>query len=223
NAQCNSVETIYVCDMTQIDYDTDGFPDGIVNLYDEYNALPGVIPISLASGFWFDPGINFALDELTGDLITWNLDFSSTSLDTFQFQFYDTTSGCPNNLVTTLNVVIGPFQGVPLPPSGPNEANVTICEATVGDFDLFQVFESLPSPHQNGVWAYLGNLGDDSNFISLSQDGTFEAQIPYVPFGNLIEFDVFEFSYTVPGIAPCDTSATVNFKVEVIRDVQSGI
>ena len=223
NAQCNTVETIYICDMTQIDYDTDGTPDGIINLYDEYNALPGVTPISLASGFWFDPGINFALDELTGDLITWNLDVSSTTLDTFQFLFFDPNSGCPDNLIITLNVVIGPFQGVPLPPSGPNEANVTICEAVVGDFDLFQVFESLPSPHQNGVWAYLGNLGDDSNFISLSQDGTFEAQIPYVPFGNLIEFDVFEFSYTVPGIAPCDTSATVNFKVEVIRDVQSGV
>lgn len=209
--------------MTQIDYDSDGFPDGIINLYEEYNALPGVTPISLASGFWFDPDFNFAIDELTGDLFSWNLDISSTSQDTFQFLFLDPNSGCPNDLIASLNVVIGPFQGVPLPPSGPNSANVTICEATVGEFDLFQVFESLPSPHQNGVWAFIGNMGAASNFIGLSQNGTFEAQIPYVPFGNLIEFDVFEFSYTVPGISPCDTSATVNFKVEVIRDVQSGI
>ncbi|MEC3906859.1 gliding motility-associated C-terminal domain-containing protein [Tamlana sp. 2201CG12-4] len=222
-AQCNIVDTITVCDMTTIDKDGDGIFDGIINLYDEYNALPGTIaPISLSSGTWYDPNFNFALDEATGDLYLWDLDNASRSVNDYEFQFIDTSSSCPNGVVLTVNLILGPFEGKPLPPVGVNDANITVCEAVLSSFDLFQVFESQPSPHENGIWTFIGNLGDPSNFISLSQDGTFEAKIPYVPGGDLIEFDVFEFTYTVPGILPCSPQKVSNFKVEVIRDVFSG-
>ena len=221
-AQCDIVETITICDMTIVDGNSDGTPDGIINLYDAYNALPGVTPISIVTGAWFDPNFNFALDELTGDLYLWDLDDSSENITDYQFQLIDTNSACPNGILITVNLVLGPFEGNPLPPVGPNDANITVCEAVLSDFDLFQVFESQPSPHENGIWTFVGNLGDPSNFMSLSQDGSFRARIPYVPGGNLIEFDVFEFSYTVPGVLPCSPSNSVNFKVEVIRDIDSG-
>ncbi len=226
SAQCNQTEQIVICDMTIVDGNLDTVPDGIINLNSEYLNKTG---ITLPPGNWFDPGFNFALNETNGDLFLWDLDNStvadinpSAPVEFYEFQYYTNACGSSNPALT-IQIQLGPFEGNPLPPSGPNAANVTICEAGIQSFDLFQVFESLPSPHQNGVWSFIGNLGDPSNFISLSQDGFFNAIVPYEPGGNLIDFDVFEFSYTVPGLAPCSESRTVNFKVEVIRDVDSGI
>ncbi len=225
-AQCGQTETIVICDMTIVDGNLDGIPDGTINLNQEYFTKTG---ITLTSGTWYDPGFNFALNETSGDLLLWDLDNSTVAsgipsdpIEYYEFEYYTATCGSSTPALT-IQIQLGPFEGNPLPPSGLNAANVTICEAGIQSFDLFQVFESLPSPHQNGVWEFLGNLGDPSNFISLSQDGFFDAKVPYEPGGNLIDFDVFEFSYTVPGILPCSTSKTVNFKVEVIRDVNSGI
>ncbi|GAA4237105.1 hypothetical protein GCM10022291_23130 [Postechiella marina] len=208
--------------MTTIDGDLDGTPDGIINLYDQYNAIPGVVPISPSDGAWFDPKYRFAIDDATGNLFLWDLKDASESIDTYRFQLIDPSSSCANNVRIELDVVLGPFEGNPLPPAGANDANITVCQAILKDFDLFQVFESQPSPHKNGVWQYIGNLGDDSNFKGLTPDGKFDAEIPYVPFGDLIEFDVFEFTYTVSGITPCSGSKVSRFKVEVIRDVLSG-
>ena len=221
-AQCDPPQTITICDMAVIDDDGDGTPDGIINLYDAYNMLPGVIPISSANGTWFDPKYNFAIDDTTGDLYLWDLKGSSTSTGTHHFQFIDLSGPCTDGIRIELDVVLGPFEGKPLPPAGVNDANVTVCQAVLEGFDLFQVFESQPSPHKNGVWNYIGNLGHPSNFLGLTPDGKFKATIPYVANGDLIEFDVFEFTYTVPGITPCSTSKVSRFKVEVIRDVLSG-
>lgn len=222
-AQCDEIVTYNVCDMTSIDKDANGTPDGIINLYDVYNDIAGVnAPITLTSGSWFDPDYNFALEESTGDLYLWSLKNSSVSIDTYQFQLIDSSSGCPEGIKVRLNIVLGPFEGKPLPPAGANDANVTVCQAVLADFDLFQVFESQPSPHKNGVWEFVGNIGDSENFQSLSPEGKFNAEIPYEPYGDLVEFDVFEFTYTVYGVSPCDTEKVSHFKVEVIRDVLSG-
>ncbi|WP_157814098.1 gliding motility-associated C-terminal domain-containing protein [Olleya sp. Bg11-27] len=222
NAQCNEQETVVICDMTTIDNNNDGIPDGIINLYDQYNSTTGGT-ISVATGTWFDPDFNFALDEATGDLFLWDLDDSSVAITDYQFQLIDTNSACPDGIIATVNLVLGPFEGNPLPPQGVNDANITICESILSTFDLFQVFESQPSPHKNGIWEFVGNLGDPSNFLGFGPTpSSFNATIPYVPFGNLIEFDVFEFTYTVPGISPCSPTSVSNIKVEVIRDVFSG-
>lgn len=223
HAQCDEVVTYNVCDMTIVDKDADGTPDGIINLYDVYNALPGVsTPITSASGTWFDPNYNFSLDVSTGDLYLWDLKDASVDIDSYQFQLIDTSSACPDGIKTRLNIVLGPFEGKPLPPAGVNDANVTVCQAVLAGFDLFQVFESQPSPHKNGVWEFVGNMGDPSNFKGLSVEGKFNAEIPYEPYGDLVEFDVFEFKYTVYGVSPCDSEKVSYFKVEVIRDVLSG-
>jgi gliding motility-associated-like protein len=222
-AQCDEIVTYNVCDMTIVDKDADGTPDGIINLYDVYNAVPGIdAPISLSSGSWFDPNYNFSLDQTTGDLYLWDLKDASVNVDSYQFQLVDAASACPDGIKLRLNIILGAFEGKPLPPSGANDANVTICQAVLGDFDLFQVFESQPSPHKNGVWEFVGNVGDAENFESLSPEGKFNAEIPYEPYGSLVEFDVFEFTYTVYGVSPCDAEKVSRFKVEVIRDVLSG-
>ncbi|MCL5130090.1 gliding motility-associated C-terminal domain-containing protein [Algibacter sp. L4_22] len=209
--------------MTIIDNDANGTPDGIINLYDVYNNVPGVdAPISLTSGSWFDPNYNFSLDVSTGDLYLWDLKDASVNIDSYQFMLIDTSSTCPDGIKLRLNIVLGPFEGKPLPPAGANDANITICQAVLADFDLFQVFESQPSPHKNGVWEFVGNVGDSDNFESLSPEGKFNAEIPYEPYGSLVEFDVFEFTYTVSGVSPCASEKVSRFKVEVIRDVISG-
>ena len=159
SAQCGQTETIVICDMDTIDSDNSGPPDGIINLYQEYTSqIGGVLPV----GTWFDPGFNFALNEATGELLLWDLDDSTATpnpvtdpITYYEFQLF--TAACGTSVPAyTIQLNLGPFEGNPLPPSGINAANVTICEAGVDSFDLFQVFESLPSPHQNGVWAFLG-------------------------------------------------------------------
>ncbi len=223
SAQCGTTETVTVCDMTIVDGDMDGNPDGIINLYEEFSAITGTT-ITPADGMWFDPNFNFALDAMTGDLSLWNLDNSSENTTDYQFEFLNGSSGCTDDIQYFFNVVLGPYAGDPATPSGPNSVNITVCEAGLGSFDLFQVFDSSPPPHENGVWAFIGNDGDPSNFQSLNQDGMFMATIPYTPNdGNLVDSDVFEFTYTVPGIAPCAPEEVSNFRVEVVRDVDSGI
>ncbi|MDN3666061.1 gliding motility-associated C-terminal domain-containing protein [Algibacter miyuki] len=222
-AQCDEIVTYNVCDMTTIDKDANGTPDGIINLYDVYNAIPGAsVPISLSSGSWFDPNYSFALDPLSGDLYLWDLGSSSSREDTYQFELIDTSSTCTGGRKVLLNIVLGPYEGKPLPASGINDVNVSVCQSVLGDFDLFQVFESQPSPHKNGVWRFIGNMGDPDNFIGLDEEGKFQAEIPYIPYGDLVEFDVFEFTYTVSGIGPCASEKVSRFKVQVIRDVLSG-
>ena len=74
--------------MTAIDCDTNGAPDGIINIYDQYNALPSVVkPISLPDGIWCNLNFNFALNEITSDLFLWDLDNASRSITDYQFQF----------------------------------------------------------------------------------------------------------------------------------------
>ena len=42
-AQCGAVQTLVYCDITQVDSDNDGTPDGIINLYDEYTKQTGKV------------------------------------------------------------------------------------------------------------------------------------------------------------------------------------
>ncbi|WP_405252195.1 gliding motility-associated C-terminal domain-containing protein [Dokdonia sp. Asnod3-C12] len=221
-SQCAEVETFTVCDMTVVDGNGDSIPDGIINLYEEFSAITGTT-ITPADGMWFDPNFNFALDVVTGDLYLWDLDSSSEDIADYQFEFLNGATGCPDDVQFLFNVVLGPFAGNPVPPSGSGMANVSVCEAGLVGFDLFQVFGSIPAPHENGFWTFIGNDGDPSNFQFLSQNGRFGASIPYTPNdGSLVDSDVFEFTYTVPGISPCVAESTSNFRVEVVRDVQAG-
>lgn len=223
--QCNDIETITVCDMTTLDGNNDGTNDGIINLYDAFNALPGVTPISIADGIWFDPGFNFALDDSNGDLYAWDLDTASENLTDYQFQLIDGASTCPGGVVLTVNFVLGPFSGVAVPTLGINDVNVEICDEGIDPcgsstfFDLNQALLSVPSAHTNGTWSYNGS---SPNFIEIQSNRYFLADIPYQPGVPLVDEETFELIYTVDGIAPCAPSSETTVKVSVIREVFAG-
>ncbi|MBJ6367971.1 gliding motility-associated C-terminal domain-containing protein [Snuella sedimenti] len=222
-AQCNQVETITVCDMTIVDGDGNGSPDGIINLYDEYNVLTGG-SISLATGTWFDPGYNFALDESTGDLHLWDLDNASETLTDYQFELVDSSSGCPGGVLISLNVVVGPFSGVAVPTINNSDVNIEICDFGIdpcgssSNFDLFHAFLSAPTAHANGTWRYEGS---SPNFIEINANRYLRVDIPYQPGSPLVDDETFELIYSVPGIASCPSVET-RVKVSVIREVFSG-
>lgn len=224
-AQCNEIETIVICDMTTVDGNSDGTPDGVINLYDEYNALPGVTPISIATGTWFDPDFNFALDETTGDLYLWDLTNASITATDYQFIINNGSCGTDNNV--TLNLILGPFSGNALPPINVGDVNIEICDigstpteycVVLPDIDLFQTLQSVPSPHLNGQWVYNGS---SPNFVSLS-GSDFTVAIPYQSGPPLVDEESFELIYRVTGIAPCDYTVETKVNVSVVRQVFSG-
>ncbi|MDO5978084.1 gliding motility-associated C-terminal domain-containing protein [Flavivirga spongiicola] len=226
-AQCNPPQTITICDMTIIDGDSNGTPDGIINLYDEYNAVSGGPPISLAiTGTWFDPNFSFALDETTGDLYLWDL--SNASRTTTDYQFIINNASCGSGPAVTLNLILGPFSGDALPIINADDVNIEICDAgstpingciLMPDIDLFQALESVPSPHLNGTWVYNGS---SPNFVSLV-GSNLTVTIPYQQGPPLVDEETFEFTYTVIGMPPCNmplAQTTVN--VSIVRQVFSG-
>ncbi|WP_179020541.1 hypothetical protein [Winogradskyella forsetii] len=212
-------ETITICNMTQIDNDSDGVPDGIINLYEEYTNLTGN---TIQEGTWFDPGFHFALNPNTGDLFLWDLDNASES--NTDYQFILTNNNCGTDPALTINVVLGPFSGFAVPTFGGNDVNVEICDIGIDPcgsstmFDLYQTLLSVPSAHANGVWTYEGN---SPNFIGI-EGSIFLVDIPYEPGVPLVDEETFQLIYTVPGITPCSPSMETRVKISVIREVFSG-
>lgn len=213
--------------MTVVDHDGNGTPDGIINLYDEFNAVSGNPPISLADGVWFDPGFNFALDESTGDLYLWDLDNSSESILDYGFQLIDSNSSCPGGIVATANLVLGPFSGYARPVFGIDDVNLEVCDVgsepidmciALPDVDLFEALESIPSPHLNGQWIYNGS---SPNFKSLI-GSNLSVTIPYNPGPPLVDQETFELTYRVTGIPPCNITVETTVNVSVTRQVFSG-
>ncbi|GAA3585186.1 hypothetical protein GCM10022395_36530 [Snuella lapsa] len=212
--------------MTIVDGDGNGSPDGIINLYDEYNALTGGA-ISLATGTWFDPGYNFALDETTGDLHLWDLTDASLSLNDYQFQLIDANSSCPDGIIATVNLILGPFSGFARPVLNIDDVNLEICDTgstptdvcvVLPDVNLFETLEAIPSPHLNGQWIYNGS---SSNFISLV-GSELRVTIPYNPGPPLVDQETFELTYRVSGMPPCNASVETTVNVSVTRQVFSG-
>ncbi len=226
-AQCNPVETITICDMTIIDGDSNGTPDGIINLYEEFNAVSGGPPISLADGIWFDAGFNFALDDTTGELHLWDLDNASESLTDYQFQLMDSGSACPGGVVATVNLILGPFSGYARPVFGIDDVNLEVCDIgsvpmdiciPLPDVDLFESLESLPSPHLNGRWIYNGS---SPNFNSIT-GSNLSVTIPYTPGPPLVDQETFELTYRVTGIPPCNATVETTVNISITRQVFSG-
>ncbi|WP_299522600.1 gliding motility-associated C-terminal domain-containing protein [Winogradskyella sp.] len=223
SAQCNLQETIVICDMTQIDGDNDGTPDGIINLYDEYTNLTGN---TIQAGTWFDPNFTFALNENTGDLSLWDLNESSTSPTDYSFEL--TNSNCGSaDVALTINLVLGPFSGIALP-TNLDGVNVQVCDQgstpvdlciPLPDMDLFEALESLPSPHANGQWMYEGS---SPNFNGIN-GSELSVTVPYAPGPPLVDEETFELVYRVQGIAPCDLVQETRVKISVVRQVFSGL
>lgn len=215
-SQCDPSE-IVICDMTIIDGDGDTVPDGILNLTDAYNALPSTT-VPIVTGTWYDPGFNYALDEVTGELHIWDLDESSEAATTYVFEL--TRPECPDPVL--VNLIVGPFSGT----VSANDPNIQICSieyrmcgsAEEDDgFNLDQVLDPLPSAHSNGVWEYVGSSPGVIVYGSF-----FTACVLYEPGPPLTDEETFEFLYKVPGVSPCALEMTTRVTVSVVRDVVSG-
>ena len=167
------------------------------------------------------------MNETTGDLYLWDLDNASELITDYQFQFIDTNSSCPNSVVSTLNLILGPFSGYGRPVLNIDDVNLEVCDIgstpqelcfTLPDVDLFEALESLPSPHLNGDWIYNGS---SLNFVSLS-GSDFTVTIPYNSGPPLADQETFELTYRISGIAPCDVTLETTVNVSVTRQVFSG-
>lgn len=222
--QCAEEQTVTVCDMTTVDGNGDGNADGIINLYEELSTLTGTT-ITAADGTWFDPDFNFALDMITGDLFLWDLPASSQMVDDYQFELLDPTSGCPNDVVYVLNVVLGAFSGTAAQTMG-DEVNLQVCQGAPPSecgattmIDLFQIFLSNPSPHSNGQWTYMGT---SPNFIGVTQNRFLNVNVPYTPGPPLVDEETFMLEYTVPGITPCAPEQVTTVRVSVVKEPFAG-
>tara|TARA_R110002050_G_scaffold110892_3_gene223593 strand:+ start:1168 stop:3813 length:2646 start_codon:yes stop_codon:yes gene_type:complete len=204
--------------MTIIDKDSDGTPDGMINLYDEYFNVSGD---NIEQGTWFDPNFDFVLDPNTGDLNLWDL--TESSLQTNTYTYILSNASCGNVPALTLNLILGPFSGDALPPIGTNTVNVQVCNTgniciPLEGFDLFKGLQSDPSPHLNGAWIYEGS---SPNFINIDGSDLY-VEIPYQAGPPLIDEETFDLVYVVPGISPCVPEQRTTVSVSVIRQASSG-
>ena len=234
HGQCDLTEIVEICDMTVIDGNGDGVPDGIINLFDVYFDNTGN---TISGNFWLDPGFNFALETdasgvaSSGNLFLWDLNESTVSnalpSDYYEFQLFK--SSCGSTPALTILLQLAPYSGEAVPATGINDVNVQVCadeeRTTFGDscprvssYDLDLILLSLPSAHQNGRWSYIGS---SPNFLGIS-GSIFSAVIPYQPGPPLVDEEIFEVVYTVPGVSPCDSSVETRAKISVVRQVFAG-
>ncbi|WP_025742073.1 gliding motility-associated C-terminal domain-containing protein [Aquimarina pacifica] len=202
------------------DGDVSGNPDGIINIYD----LTGT---TVADGVWeIAPNYAIAFDESTGDMSLWALQNSTTiaTANDYSFELLN-TAVCGTDPVRTATLNLGAFSGVALPRTGTLNVNASGCDAE--GFDLFTAFlqdDQIPPPHQNGTWSYNGS---SPNFLGFGEEkdgleSTFYASIPYQEGLPRVDQEVFEFTYTVPGLGPCDASRETTVRIAMVRQVSAG-
>ena len=212
-SQCDQTQIISVCDMLTIDFDNNGSPDGIINLYDETGTTP-------LDGTWSTaPNIAVVLDETTGNLLTWELRDASESI--IDYQFVLSNASCGDEPVLTVNLILGPYSGIALPPDD-DDINYYVCENDDRlDLNTVLVTNSVtPGAHINGFWAFTGTNPDGGSLIGSSFLG---GTVEYQPGLPRVDQNIYELSYIVPGISPCNSSTQTTIKVSVVRQVDAGI
>ncbi len=213
--QCNlGLITIEECDMENVDFDGINGPDGIINLYTETGTTP-------TDGVWsIAPEFDVAFDATTGNLFMWELQ-KATAINTLNDYFFELkNTTCGDVPFRTARLILGPYSGVALPPSGPLSINAQGCDSE--GFDLFSAFaldDITPSPHSNGEWTYNGS---SPSFVEIIDSQLF-VNIPYQPGIPLVDQEVFEVTYTVNGIFGCSTSQSTTVKIAMVRQVNPGI
>ena len=152
-----------------------------INLFNLLNGSP------TAGGTWNDPSQTDALDETTGMLNIWSINFSGSYLFTYTVTGAD---GCTDNSAT-ITIVIGGYSGIPSPGSVCSEDN---------NINLFQFFTGAePNPQLNGTWS-------DDDATGALNENVFDA----VSAGE----GTYSFTYTMPAIGNCPaTSSTTTVTV----------
>ncbi len=209
-SQCGIIQTIPICDIETIDSDGDTLPDGIVNLY----TLTGT---DLTDGTWSTSiATSFAFDATTGNLFTWELREASELTDTYSFNLNSTA--CGTDPARALNIIIGPYSGVALPPDA-SEINFYVCSNDILDLSTVLVSNiTTPVAHLNGTWQFTPTSPTIGTLVGsvLSDDVDYQPGLPRV------DQNIYELTYTVPGITPCAVSAQTTVKIAIVRQVSSG-
>ncbi|WP_299600881.1 gliding motility-associated C-terminal domain-containing protein [uncultured Aquimarina sp.] len=212
-AQCNTTQTITVCDMETIDFDNDGNPDGIINLYNE----TGIVPESGDS--WESTGIEEGEEgiESSGILRLWQLRDASGDY------FFDLINpNCPSGYRVRVNLKLGPYAGIAATTGFfPVCDNDDICqpgiEVDINLFDTLESREGFALPHLNGEWTYTGPqpanpyILQGANFATTIDDNG----------GFPVDSEDFSFRYTVLNVDTCVTDF-VDVQITVVRPVTAG-
>ncbi|MBQ4802438.1 gliding motility-associated C-terminal domain-containing protein [Aquimarina sp. MMG015] len=212
-SQCSQEQMITICDMETIDFDFDGIPDGIINLYDE----TGIVPES--GDFWESTGIEEGEEgiEASGVLRLWQLRNAS---DLYFFELKN--PNCPDDYRVRVNVKLGPYAGIAATTGFfPVCDNDDICtagfEIDINLFDTLESREGFALPHLNGIWTYTGSLPSDTYILSGSNFGTTIENNGGFP----VDSEDFSFRYTVFNVDTCITEF-VDVQVTVVRPVTAG-
>ncbi|MFL1895503.1 gliding motility-associated C-terminal domain-containing protein [Aquimarina sp. 2-A2] len=215
-AQCNIIADIETCDMETIDYDSDGTPDGVINLYDETGLIPEPGEVWESSG---SENATIALDPTSGELRLWKLVNAS---DKYQFKLISPSCGTDPRAV--VNFILGPYAGKPA-----TVGFFSVCDinddCTPGieiDIDLFEALEAREQeapPHLNGEWFYTGSLPSSEYLL----DGhEFGGTIPYSPEdGSPIDSQDYTFEYVVSQEGSCITDR-VDVRITLVRPSFAG-
>ena len=200
--------------MENVDYDSNGTPDGIINLYDEtgYTPEPG--------DEWVSTGVmeGEADVEITnGILRLWDL---RNATDMYFFTLRNPS--CPGGYRLRLNLKLGPYAGVPVttgfyPVCDTNDECSDGIEMDINLFDTLESREDFPLPHLNGIWTYTGTLPATEYLL---EESIFGATIT-TSGGNPIDSQDFTFRYTVFDVDSC-VSEFVDVKITLVKPVEAG-
>ncbi len=216
-SQCDqTLPDIVKCNMETIDFDTDGDPDGIINLYTETGTTP-------ADGVWMiEPRYATALNPTNGNVSLWILPAATTSVTLDEYSFTLMNATCGDTPFRTVRLILGPYSGIALPRTGDLNVNAQGCDDE--SFDLFTAFvldETTPAPHQNGIWTYNGSSPNFVGFDPMNPSRII-VDIPYQEGEPIPDQEAFEFTYTVSGTSPCVPTSATTVRISMVRQVSAG-
>ncbi len=219
---CGEEVVISICDMSIIDSDnSDGnnIPDGIINLYDEYvTQNPLITPVDNGTWVIINQQLRASLDTATGDLSLWDLPRASETVDDYVFEL--TNAQCTSGVALTLKLILGPYSGIARVTSPTNDISLESCDSDIVDMNntlLNDISNGIPPGHLNGTWSYDGT----STIVTRAGGSSWTFEIPYDS-SEVFNQEVFEFTYTVLGIGPCDPVQQTTVKISVTRQVSAG-
>ncbi len=202
--------------MESIDFNTDGVPDGIIDLFVETGITPQPGDIWESTG---DESAEVALEASTGILRVWKLINAS---DDYEFTLRNTS--CSPSVRATVQFILGPYAGKPVTTGFYAVCDINFeCDIEIEiDLDLFETLETKEEeapPHLNGTWRYTGALPSSQYVLENSEFG---ATIPYTPGdGSPVDSQDFTFTYTIAGQGSCTTKST-DIQITLIRRAFAG-
>ncbi len=236
--QCNLPQIDHlICDITTLDVDEDSRADGILDLNEVFTDATGNTP--LAGSFWSTtPELRFRLSETTGHVNVWDLPNVNDTTNENSYIFTLNNSNCGSDNVVDVRLILAPFSGIALEPSGTNNVNLEVCENQfievpvnsgnfINAFDLFStltVDEENPAPHLNGTWFLIEtDLSGNEIITELDDSIRMIEDVPDFP-NMLIDNVIADYRYRVEtDLTDCPSMfRETDVRVSIVRQVFAG-